>query len=63
MKKLKKDPSLLISKGVLDGTHAILSFNKAIIAPTVYQCEQMERADYLLKWLEKYIDASDAELE
>ncbi len=63
MKKLKTEANLLISKGILEGTHAMQSFPKAIIAPNVHQCEQIERVDYLLKWLEKNIDTSDTDLE
>jgi hypothetical protein len=63
MKKQKIETCLLISKGILDGTHAIQSSRNVIIAPNIHQCEQMERADYLLKWLENNIAPSDKDLE
>jgi hypothetical protein len=63
MKKQKLNTSILISKGILDGTHAMQSFPEVVIAPNANEFEQMERADYLLKWLEKQIGTSDSENE
>jgi hypothetical protein len=63
MKKQKLEASLLISKGIWDGTHAVQSFPEVIIPPNSNQCEQIERADALLKRLEKILNTINATKE
>ena len=63
MKKLHREGIRLVSIGIIEGTHSDRPIIKEHIALSVAQYEQIDRADFLLKRLEKKIGTFDNEMD